>query len=226
MSTIAAFALVVGSRLADRRKDQGLTQDEVARKLRSLAGLDWTRAVIAAIETGRRELTVPELALLLAILDTNLGDLLDGAGTVELVPGREVADAEALVAGLCGRQTLADVITVHPAIAKAMLRGFEALRAEAQAIWPKATLGQLVKAERAMGEADDKAARTLGVTPWKVTLASHRLWGRSLTEERDERVKAKASPDASARTLQAIRGHVTRGMIEELRPALGAKRRK
>jgi hypothetical protein len=74
--------------------------------------------------------------------------------------------------------------------------------------------------------ADTKAAQRLRVTPEAIREGAYRLWGKSLTEERDERVKAKASPDATPRTLQAIRGHITRVMIEELRPALKAKRRK
>jgi transcriptional regulator with XRE-family HTH domain len=224
VSTIQSFGGLLGARLAVRRTEQGLTQDELARKLRSIASLDWSRAVVAAIETGRRELTLPELALLLAILDTNLGDILKDAGTIELVPGREVVDAEDLVAGLCGRQKLGEVITVHPTIARALAKAYEALRAERKAIWPKATQAQVIHAEQAMGEADAKAARSLGVTPRQVTLAAHRLWGRSLTEERDARVLDRISDRASARTRQALRGHVTRTLIDELRPVVAGGR--
>lgn len=44
------------------------------------------------------------------------------------------------------------------------------------------------------GEAEMRAARKLGVSPMAVVLASRRLWGRSLTAEREARVAARIAP--------------------------------
>jgi hypothetical protein len=49
-------------------------------------------------------------------------------------------------------------------------------------------------------------------------------WGRSLTEERDRRVAAQASPDATPRTRQAVRGHVTRELMATLAPIVEPQR--
>jgi hypothetical protein len=73
--------------------------------------------------------------------------------------------------------------------------------------------------EAAHGETERKAARALHVDdPAEVAVAALKLWGRSLTQERDARVVDAAAPDASPRTLQALRGHVTRHLLEEIEP--------
>jgi len=51
-----------------------------------------------------------------------------------------------------------------------------------------------------------------------VAISAHRSWGRSLSAERDRLVADQARGDAPPRTLQALRGHVTRTLTEELRP--------
>ena len=73
-------------------------------------------------------------------------------------------------------------------------------------------------------EAEQKAARSLGVGPMTVQMACHQLWGRSLTDERESRVKRRARLDASPRSLQAQRGHVTRELMAELQSVLGKPR--
>jgi hypothetical protein len=57
----------------------------------------------------------------------------------------------------------------------------------------------------------------LGVEPLAVAKAARKLWDRSLTEERDRRLERR---DATPRSVQALRGHVTRALIAELRGAL------
>jgi hypothetical protein len=87
-------------------------------------------------------------------------------------------------------------------------------------ILPRISNQQLDAAlEAAHGETERKAARTLHIDdPAEVAVAALRLWGRSLTQERDARVVDAAAPDASPRTLQALRGHVTRHLLEEIEP--------
>lgn len=64
-------------------------------------------------------------------------------------------------------------------------------------------------------EATVKAARRLNADPVEVDATARRLWGRTLTAERDVRVGTAAR----SRADQSRRGHVTRALIEELRGA-------
>jgi hypothetical protein len=83
----------------------------------------------------------------------------------------------------------------------------------------------------AAGDAERKAAVSIGVPPIALALAARRRWGRSLTAERDRKVANATNPalklDPAAvqdpkwpRRLQAIRGHITRALVEELGPLL------
>ncbi len=75
--------------------------------------------------------------------------------------------------------------------------------------------GRLVQAG-AIGEAEYRAARHLRISPTRVAELSIRRFGKTLTQERDERVKAKHRTALSPRSLQAARGHVMRGLLAEL----------
>jgi hypothetical protein len=69
-----------------------------------------------------------------------------------------------------------------------------------------------------LGEPEVRAARSLGIEPEFLFELSIIRWGRSLTSERDRRTIERAGPNASARTTQAVRGHVTRELLDELGP--------
>jgi hypothetical protein len=56
----------------------------------------------------------------------------------------------------------------------------------------------------------------LGIEPADVVAAAVKRWGRSLTEERDDRVRALVDADTPQRTVQARRGRVTRELHKEL----------
>src|SRR5262249_1656132 len=57
------LALVMGTRLREVREAANKRQEDVAVVARKL-GLDWTRVTVAAIELGRRRLSLEELLLL------------------------------------------------------------------------------------------------------------------------------------------------------------------
>jgi hypothetical protein len=69
--------------------------------------------------------------------------------------------------------------------------------------------------------ADRKAARVLRCSPEAVMTEAQRLFKRTLAEERDAdpRVRAK---NLSPRSRQAVRGRVTRHLVERLRPGVAA----
>src|SRR5262245_12140090 len=70
-------------------------------------------------------------------------------------------------------------------------------------------------------DAVQKAARALRTRPEAIVEASHQRWDRSLTDEREARLRRRSELETgTARTLQAVRGHVTRELLEELRPLL------
>jgi transcriptional regulator with XRE-family HTH domain len=75
-----------------------------------------------------------------------------------------------------------------------------------------------------LGEPEVRAARSLGIEPDALLLLSILRWGRSLSSERDRRTAERSGPGASARTLQAVRGHVTRELLDELAPDVGPER--
>src|SRR5438045_3596951 len=90
MSEAKTFAALAGERVRAARIDQGLTQDELGTKCEPL-GFAATRSVIHAIEPGTRQLELPELLALLAVLNLSLNDLLAGAGAVALDSGISVS---------------------------------------------------------------------------------------------------------------------------------------
>jgi hypothetical protein len=96
-----------------------------------------------------------------------------------------------------------------------------------------------------LGDADQKAARRLGIGTDELLSAATALWGRSLTAERDRRVDVGvpssaddhrvmvvandrpvlASPEGQQRALRALRGHTTRELLKELRATLNRAER-
>jgi transcriptional regulator with XRE-family HTH domain len=99
-----------------------------------------------------------------------------------------------------------------------------------------ATLQGLLLASQ--GGAERHAAQVLGTTAGRVAILAEDTWGRSLTAERDARVHARvgledvaagvddaadragSGPPVSRATVQAHRGHITRTLLQELRPNL------
>jgi hypothetical protein len=79
----------------------------------------------------------------------------------------------------------------------------------------------------AADDATRKAAVVLGVPPIAVALAARACWNgvRGLTDQRERRLAALLPPEqrhdpAKKRTLQALRAHITRELLDELRPLL------
>ena len=184
---------VVARNLERIRSTAGWSQDEVASRGWRI-GLPWTRSTITALEGGRRSLSISELVLLALTLETSVTELLAGRGYVELGDGSELP--------------LTDVRDV--------LGGDR----DMAAVRKRIRQGRHQKYQRAMqavsGEAEQKAARSLGVTSQTIAEAAFDLWGRSLTEERDAKVDKEGPNLASARSVQALRGHVTRRLVSEI----------
>lgn len=213
-SDVPTLVSVIGRNLRVWREAQGWTQSEVAYRCRTL-GADWTQATVSAMEAGNRPLELGEFLVLLVALRIPPSDLVAGEGPLRFA-STATAPAEA-VAAIFNEEAVLGLTPhlVEPVITNALGRAFQAPKRivhdfEARYRHPsfeRPPSGQIIAA--AEQEAERKAARRLGMTPRALTLAAYALWGRSLTDEREQRV----GPDPN----RARRGHVTRQLIEELR---------
>src|SRR5207247_1479591 len=92
----------IAGRLRAARLGLGLTQDDVARAAWASGLPSFTRAVVAAVERGTRDLSLPELAVMLRILNLDLERLLRGVGPIAL--DQDVAvDARVVLDQLLGK---------------------------------------------------------------------------------------------------------------------------
>ena len=178
-------------------------------------GIRWGRSSVTALEAGVRELTATELlalpCIMLAAVSAKYPDdweqYLDD---VELAAFVQLDRSESLK------------LTETLALRREVLAGWfgkgkpvpppRFVSMSGSAHLNATAVGQPVVS----GEAERKLARTLGVEPGDVVAAAVKRWGRSLTEERDERVRALIDEDTPPRTVQARRGRVTRELRKEL----------
>lgn len=222
-----SLGAVIGAGVRALRLEQGLTQDELARSLRNV-GLDWDQGALARLEAGGRGVS-PEQELLLAqALGVERYRLVAGEDDewVTLSPRarwRVVAVRAAYAGANPGDMPASDfedpVMRSARKVAR-VITGRAEQRAVAAKVWRRATVGQLNEVVEAVGDAERKAGRALGVDPVAVSAAAHKKWGRSFTAERDARAAGLVEEGAGRRALQALRGHVTRQLIAELAPII------
>jgi len=191
---------VLGMNLERIRKEKGWSQDDlVSRGWR--VGLPWSRTTIAALEVGKRAVELGEVVLLALILNSSVADLLAG-------------DDLTLVGDETGMwlDDVRDVLTSDQQTAQENFPDIHSRVSKAKAV----DVHDLVMLS-ANGEAEQKAARKLGVTPQTIAQAAYDIWGRSLTDERNLRVEQIDWLDeTSTRRVQAYRGHVTRELLDEI----------
>lgn len=228
---------LIAARIRDLRVERGWTQDDLARRVREI-GLPWNRAVVAAVETQTRRLGFGELTALLGacgvslplflrgviddapdaaslsggplITKEGLHDLLASTGEVQAFEphriGGDLPPREDIAAVLDGYRRSGDLARVLE-IVQEPATGTPAEDANLDRI-PNLP-GVLRYLEDATGEFEQYAARRLGMEPLVVSLLSHLLWGRSATDERDQR-----APDGP-------KHRASREIVDELAAALG-----
>ncbi len=209
---VLPMAAVVGE---NTRRLRGSHSGAALAKAVTAAGLRWGSARVAELEAARVSPTLPMLMVVCRALSE--------------LTGHPVALAD-LFAGNT-RVALADTLHVPLAEVRAALTG-----APVTLAIPEKTAGELLLADylknrpadwpviparrrellwtiwNACGEPERRAAYALHIDMGQLVEAMADLWGRTLTERRDE----LAGPDASAQR----RGIVTRQLREELRKAL------
>lgn len=243
-----SLSSVIGRELKTLREAGGLRQEQLAAEARRF-GLPWTRATVAAIELGRRQLSLGELLLLPELLGRagagwgyDVSDLIPDDERPVLVAGVITAPARAVRARFA--DTDEDAVERAARLTTAEFKPPRPDVAPATFTLPQAWLLDVLRVKRledvperfwievgleAAGDAERKAASSIGVPPLALALAARRRWGRSLTAERDRKVAnatnpaLRMDPDAARdpewpRRLQAIRGHITRALLDELRP--------
>jgi hypothetical protein len=208
------LAATIGGDMRFFRETHRLRQDDVARAARK-AGLPWTRSMVVSLEAGRRDLSIDEFVRLPQMLERL------GVGTVDVQLLASTTGVRLRIAHLHHEQ---DLGAAWAGSVDESVRVDRAL--EAAFFWTHGRAELAPAYEAAGGDLEQKIARRVGLDPLVVALIAQATWGRSLTEERDRRVAAEAPGAAPPRAVQALRGHVTRALLQQLEPRLTEARRR
>jgi len=200
---------VIGQEIRRLREAAGVGQSAVAMYARQIH-LPWTRATVAAIELGRKQLRLGELAVIPLVL--HLAGVTDRCLLlVDLIPADD------------------RLVDIWPGV-RLPLRNARTrlLIGDDKDIRPTAAdPADNLRDVQACGDAEQKAALTLRVTPRAAVDAAYELWGHSLSMERLLRLRADAAAaTATPSRLRALMGHVTRELLDELRPVLKRAKKK
>jgi transcriptional regulator with XRE-family HTH domain len=212
--------VVIPKNLGRLRRARGWTQEDFAAAARAV-GLEWTRTRVTALEAGREVLSLGEGLLIQGVLGAKLAELVD--------PRSALAGESIQIEGLdVPRETLLDLARGMPRNLAPISIGlsdprFRQLAKLAKAYGVPPHIRLLVVS---FGEAEQKAARRLRdmglkTKPLEISVASAKLWGHGLTQERDQRVRSRGVADPT----RGLRGHVTRDLLEELAECVREKRR-
>jgi len=219
---------VIGEGVRRVREQHTVRQDEISRAARAY-GLTWSRSKVALLERGEKPVSAEELALLPFILSAacrrpiHLPDLIEPDEWVQV--GSRVMPGRDLVAIYAGKSTLGQRPT------RITLGDILERQKDEAVYWDDrerlVRLGALddtsehyplpVLAEIAadLSLAEQRAASRLGERPLVVGYLARMLWSRALDDERD-RIVAERDPDASPDRRRALRGTVSRELVDAL----------
>lgn len=193
---------VLRARVKAIREELDWRQDDLARVMREV-GLRWTRAMVAAFETGKRRLRLGELVALAVVLERPLQDLVKtNAQWVGVGEGAEIRrkDLDKVMGG-----TVPGPEMLRPAGEEDLgFEEFAAAKGVVERLLPRETPATLLLV--GYGDLEQYLARKLDVSPWAVAAAGYRLWGHSPTIERDRR--AASRPKAKQHISRQIRQQI------------------
>lgn len=170
-------------------------------------------------------LSTEELVLLSLALQADPRELLAG-GDGDVLLGETVIAERSTVRRRFSDEWIDAAIETpaDDAIRQYMRRGVDVLDEHgilAEVLWPSATPEQAREAVvDVWGESERKAARRIGVTPEAVSLTAHSRWGMGLTDERERRLAERVRDRTVRRSVQAMRGHITRQLVDEIEPII------
>ena len=191
----------------------GLKADQVAKAV-TARGLHWAPSRVSELEMGRVAPTLSTLLVLSAAYSelraepVALADWFAGDGDVEL-PDTLHAPLAVVRASLKGKS--ANLPTPSISTTEVLLQDYLAQRAGLKPI-PPASLKKLSAIWDQCGEAEDRAARALGIDQGTLCEFMLDLWGTTLSSKRDQ----LAGPDANAQK----RGRIARELRRQLREAI------
>lgn len=230
---------VIGEGVRRVREAAGVQQDTVSRAAR-IYGLTWDRSRVGVLERGEKAISSEELVLLPLVLaeacrrPVKLSDLIAPDTRVELSP--TISAAGYMVPKILGGDDLDDLPAADldfPTVADRMYPGQrpDVAGRKVQVLWERSQtvqdrLRRLAPDGMTAGEfsallggvpseAEHKAAKRLAEDPHVILGLSSLLWGRSLAEERD-RLVDEQHPDASVDRRRALRGRVTRQLVDQM----------
>lgn len=195
------------------RVSANLKADQVARAV-TARGLHWAPSRVSELEMGRIAPSLSTLLVLSAAFSdlrrepVALADWFAGDGDVELTETLQVPLA---VVRSSLRGKAASLPTPSFSTTEALLQDYLAQRADLEPI-PPARLKKLSSIWDQCGEAEDRAARALGIDQGSLCELMLDLWGTTLSTKRDQ----LAGPDANAQK----RGRIARELRKQLREAI------
>jgi hypothetical protein len=191
-----------------------MSQDQLARLARE-RGLSWSRSSVAAIEAGNKTLGISELVLLTLALGLRIDAFLEGDETIPLDNGAELAlrDVRSILAGKPPLLAEEEELPEYPDVT---LRRYLRWRKGGRSGKPEVDRLFRRVALAGNGEAEQKAARNLCLDPDVLSAMAFQMWGRSLTDERDVQVELAEHDLESPQSIRALRGHITRKLLEQL----------
>lgn len=218
MESGVELATVVGLNARRIRTEAGATLEDVAKAARSEGLTSWGGGRVSDLEHGRVSPTLPTLvALCLALgavrrLPLTLADLLHHHGPVEITGSLAIRGAALarFVGGEPVELTVGDVpglsdADVTEVVAGGVLKLTEGIPEHLGDLDTKQVLAALQRS----GEAEQRIAKRLGVTPFKVAAASAYLYaGATASEERDRRAGGEASAQKRGRIAREIRAEL------------------
>ncbi len=210
------LAVIVGENVRKLRTAGGHSGEALARELRDLFQVRWTTGRISELENGRVSPTAPTLFMVSQALTQLLSrpvavaELFADDGFAEVgqvgIRTTRVADAfdgqvvELVVDDLANSDGLMGAARDHHAKMSADLASIPTAG--------KQPLELLMQIEKDSGEAEDRAANALGLRPLHLAALSAALWGRTYSQERNQRAGAEASPQKRGRIGRELRAEL------------------
>ncbi|MFT3797183.1 helix-turn-helix domain-containing protein [Microbacterium sp.] len=206
-------------RVRNLREARGLSQDQLARRVRSY-GLNWTTSRVSELENGRLEPTLQTLLVVVAALTTG-GRNLVVTSLRDIVPSDAVAITASWSANLSDLCLLFDSDRAGDAEMDSVLPDAEKLNLDVEKVVatvksmpPGMSFRRAAELElEPTSLAENRAARRLGISANAVKMWANSLWAQSLDE--------KAASDAGDMSAQR-RGHATRRLVKEIEEAIHA----
>jgi hypothetical protein len=203
---------VIGANVRKHRERLGASHDDLAQALRD-RGWRASGPVLVALERGNRRVGFEEVLLLADVLHVPVTALLETPDLVRLgwlIPERDGH----LIARLTSSHFhyTGDAPETWGLLERAR-RASQLSMSTHAGVAPR---GHVV-GDESLREAERHAAERLGIPPAEVVGRAYALWGQTLSEERDARAARRIDANTTKRQRAAVRAHVTRKLLDQLR---------